>query len=372
MALKIAIPTCEFLPYPGGIATYTSELASAALALGHVPTVIAPGCPPDRRAATDYDVRYVFPPVYSHRKLPSIARTLRSELKRARFDCVLAADLPSLLAAYPLRIKARAICALHGTDAKSRLIGYINRFTPFRPFHAFDKIVCNSEFTKQLLLKHNSYVPADKVHVAPLGVGSFWFERVAPATVALLDQRFSLSPNRKLLLSAGRLEPRKGVVQAVKAIAQLPDDLRHALTYLIVGRPVEQDYVRQLNELAQSVDADIRIVGQVAREDLRSLYHRADLFLHTATRDQYRAEGFGLVLLEAAVCGAPVLATRVDAIPEVLAADAMGCLVEDGDATGISHAIAGILRDAARPNVAARKAYASQFTWRRCAEITFG
>jgi len=42
MGLRIAMFTCEFPPYPGGIATYTSETASALLRLGHRPVVFAP------------------------------------------------------------------------------------------------------------------------------------------------------------------------------------------------------------------------------------------------------------------------------------------------------------------------------------------
>src|SRR5205814_349195 len=150
--------------------------------------------------------------------------------------------------------------------------------------------------------------------------------------------------------------------------------VREQVTYIIAGRPVEQDYADALRQMAGEIDADIRILGEVTRQEIRALYQAADLFIHTATSDRYRAEGFGLVLLEAAASGLPCIATRVDAIPEVVVDGATGLLFDDGDIAGISGGIKSLIGDTAlRTRLSnASRGHAARFTWDRCAEIVIG
>src|SRR5262249_11601281 len=103
----------------------------------------------------------------------------------------------------------------------------------------------------------------------------------------------------------------------------------------------------------------------------RALYQTADLLIHTATKDRFRAEGFGLVLLEAAASGLPCIATRVDAIPEVVVDGITGLLFDDADVAGISGGIARLIGDTALRGrlAAASRDHAARFTWERCAEI---
>src|SRR5207248_8464558 len=73
-----------------------------------------------------------------------------------------------------------------------------------------------------------------------------------------------------------------------------------------------------------SLTLGVTRTGYVTRERLRDLYRRARVFVYPS-----RAEGFGIPPLEALACGAPVIATRVGAIPE-FAGDA-ALLIDPGD-----------------------------------------
>ena len=267
--------------------------------------------------------------------------------------------------------KARKVAIVHGTDVKSRIIGHINRYSPRSPFSAFQRVYANSAFTKNIMLSHNPSVTTDKVRLAPLGVDEFWKQALASQVVDDLSAHFLTKRRNTIALSVARLEPRKGLVQAMEAIAVLPKAVREDLTYIIAGRPVEEAYAETLRQKAREIDADVRILGEVTKEEIRALYQRADLFIHTATRDKYRAEGFGLVLLEAAASGLPSVATRVDAIPEVVVENVSGLLFDDGDVAGISNGIASLIRDTAlRTRLSAgSRDQAAKFTWDRCAEI---
>jgi phosphatidylinositol alpha-1,6-mannosyltransferase len=287
---------------------------------------------------------------------------------------VMAADLPSVLALAAVPTHARKIAIVHGTDVKSRIIGHINRYSPRSPFNAFQRVYANSAFTRDVMLSHNPLVSPDKVRLAPLGVDEFWKRAFAPQFVDDLLARFLTGSRKTIALSVARLEPRKGLIQAMEAIAALPGPVRESVTYLIAGRPVEQAYAESLRQKAGQIDADIRILGEVTRDEIRALYQKADLFIHAATRDRYRAEGFGLVLLEAAASGLPCIATRVDAIPEVVLDGVSGLLFADGDVGGISGGLASLVGDTAlRARLsAASRDHAARFTWDRCAEIVAG
>ena len=370
---RIAMFSCEFPPYPGGIATYASEIASALVRLGHQPVVFAPRYRMGSFQAP-YPVIRCFSEPYNHTKLPWNVSIAAFQLMRARYDVVIAADLPSVLALAGVPTSARKVAVVHGTDVKSRIIGHINKYSPRSPFNAFQRVYANSAFTKNVMLTHNPLVTADKVRLAPLGVDEFWKRPLAPQVVNDLLVRFLGGRRNTVALSVARLEPRKGLVQAIEAIAALPRSIREDLTYIIAGRPVEEAYAETLRQKARETGADVRILGEVTKREIRALYQQADLFIHTATRDKYRAEGFGLVLLEAAAGGLPCIATRVDAIPEVVVENVSGLLFDDGDVAGISNGMASLIRDAAlRKRLSSgSRSHAAKFTWDRCAEIVVG
>lgn len=374
MGLKIAIFTSEFVPYPGGIATYTNELASAAKELGHDPTVYAPKLTTEKEVPAAFKVIRDQPAKYKHADVPGMAIRDALTLMRTKPDIIVAADLPNILALSPLPFSGRKLAVVHGTDVKSRLVGYLNKYTPLRPFNAFDAVYSNSLFTKNTMLRHNPAVSEERVVVAPLGVNDFWRANISQDERDRLLARFSLPPDRFLMLSVGRIEPRKGIAQTIEAISQIPAALRKRITYLIVGKTIEKDYADKLAKMISTSDADIRMVGEVTKEELRALYHTANLFMHTATADRFRAEGFGLVLIEAAACGLPALTTRVDAIPEVVQDNISGILVEDGDVHAIAAKISDFINKPAELSEmsASARAHAAQFTWRRCAQTIVG
>ena len=370
MGSRIAMFTCEFPLYPGGIATYASETASALLRLGHRPVVFAPKCRAGRFDAP-YPVIRCFPEQYRHAWLPWNMSMAALQLAQTTFDIVMAVDLPSVLALAAVPTSARKIAIVHGTDVKSRIIGHINRYSPRSPFNAFQRIYANSAFTRDVMLAHNPRVTADRVRLAPLGVDDYWKRPLAGRRVDDLVARHLAGSRNTIALSVARLEPRKGLLPAMEAIAALPKPVRDNVTYIIAGRPIEAAYAERLRQRAAQIDADIRILGEVTRDEIRALYQTADLFIHTATKDRFRAEGFGLVLLEAAASGLPCIATRVDAIPEVVVDGVTGLLFDDADAAGISGGIARLIGDTALRGrlAAASRDHAANFTWDRCAEI---
>jgi glycosyltransferase involved in cell wall biosynthesis len=178
---------------------------------------------------------------------------------------------------------------------------------------------------------------------------------------------------RSGVLFVGRLTPHKGVDRLIRA---LPSGAR--LT--VVGAPGHdpalpaRDYPLLLRRLSEG--RDITFAGAVPDAELPEVYRRAAvLVLPTVKRDCYGrefpvAELLGLTVLEAMASGTPVVASRLDALPEVVRDGETGFLVAPGDVEELRDRLAQLLGDpalAARMGSRARELAAEHFTWEACA-----
>ena len=145
------------------------------------------------------------------------------------------------------------------------------------------------------------------------------------------------------LLYVGRVEGRKGVETAVRALALLPPD--HTLE--ILGRGTE-DSIAELRRVGSTAGAGDRVsFGAVDREALRPRYLAADVLVFPSEWE----EPFGLVPLEAMACGRPVVATATGGAAEFLL-DGVNCLLfPSGDVEALA---AAVRRLAADPKLRAR------------------
>ena len=109
----------------------------------------------------------------------------------------------------------------------------------------------------------------------------------------------------------------------------------------------------------------MRILGNVSRAELGSLYRQAACFAYPS-----HFEGFGLPALEAMACGAPVVASTGGSLPEVVG-DA-GLLVDPLDERALAAAIRRVLLEPGVAGDLARRGRerAAGFSWRRTADLT--
>ena len=145
-------------------------------------------------------------------------------------------------------------------------------------------------------------------------------------------------PEAPLALAVGRLIEQKDHATVLRAFARVRATLPDARLAILGSGPLEAETRRLAAELGLE-DA----VTMPGRTDIRDWLERADVFVHSS-----RWEGFGIVLLEAMLAGLPVVATRVSAVPEVVADGETGLLVEPGDDTGLAEALGALLSDRAR------------------------
>lgn len=140
----------------------------------------------------------------------------------------------------------------------------------------------------------------------------------------------------RIVLSVSRLTRQKGIDVAVEALSLLPDDV----VLVVLGEGPERS---SLEALARELDVESRLFLPGRIPDVAAWLRRADVYAQPA-----RWEGFGLAVLEAMVCGLPVVATNVSSLPELVADGATGVLVEPDDAAALA---AGIERAFAEPGM---------------------
>jgi len=172
------------------------------------------------------------------------------------------------------------------------------------------------------------------------------------------------------VLTVSRLEPHdryKEVDTLIRAWPRVVEGQPEA-ELIVVGEGADRARLQRL-AAEEGADDRVRFTGWISDHHLRELYRTAAVFaLPTSATvgSQAGGEGFGLVFLEAAAAGLPVVAGRSGAVPEVVEDGVTGTLVEPGDLVGIADAIGALLRDDAlrsRMGRAARSLAMSRYSF---------
>jgi glycosyltransferase involved in cell wall biosynthesis len=165
-------------------------------------------------------------------------------------------------------------------------------------------------------------------------------------------------------LFVGNLEPRKNLARALRAFARIAPSLP-GHRFLIVGQPGWK-YDDVLAEAARpELLGRVERRGYVAEGELPALYRGATAFVYPSLY-----EGFGLPVIEAMACGAPVLTSRVSALPEL--AERAALLVDPYDERALAEAMHALATDAGlRERLRGDgRARAAQYSWEATAERT--
>jgi glycosyltransferase involved in cell wall biosynthesis len=114
--------------------------------------------------------------------------------------------------------------------------------------------------------------------------------------------------------------------------------------YLIAGLPSRRKELRQL-ALDLGVDDHVVFLGQVPQEELPYLYNLADVFVLVSRRSSGQVEGFGIVAVEAALCGTPAIVSRDCGLEEAVVENETAFVVNPDDPEATAEAITQLLAD---------------------------
>ena len=224
-------------------------------------------------------------------------------------------------------------------------------------------LIAVSHFTKQEMVELLQ-VPANRISVVYEGIDPR-FQPVAPFLINRVLKEYGLESSRYILY-LGTLEPRKNLVQLVKAYEQLPARLVRRYPLAIAGLSgwKEQPIYAAFKRL--HAKGNLKLLGFVPDKDLPALYSGASLFVFPSLY-----EGFGFPPLEAMACGTATLVSNRASLPEVVGEGA--ALVDPEDADAMARRIEALLEDDKYRQLLATRGrhQARRFTWANCARDTW-
>ena len=209
-------------------------------------------------------------------------------------------------------------------------------------------------------------VPPERVHVIHAGASEHFARMYSSPTAAWSHLSRRLKAVRPgFLLYVGAADFRKNPSKLIAGFARLPAALRAEHQLVIAGflNPGQTEMLRDEAVLAGIGRDEIVLTGHVSESDLGALYHACTLFVFPSFY-----EGFGLPIVEAMSCGAPVAASATTSLPEVLG-DLEGTF-EPHDADSIASCLGGLLTspDVLNRLKARSQRRAAEYTWKRVAE----
>ncbi|WP_068628650.1 glycosyltransferase family 4 protein [Cephaloticoccus primus] len=329
--------THEFYPRRGGIATFVEEIARAASALGHEVEVWAQALP---RGAPERS----FP--FRLRRLPlagshdlgcrlKLARALLRQRQWLRHASVYLVEPGPILAFLWLQfcLRPRELSlTFHGSDILKLSRNLLHRALLRRLIARADRISTLTRYTRDLLFAH--FPEARARFVLSPGALRHDFAEATPTASPAGGQSEANPPapkrsreRRLIILTVGRLHPRKGQQRTLAALTALPAELRRRVEYWLVGSSAERGagkrYAQQLRAQAAAAAPDlcVKFLGDVPDEQLGAVYAQADIFALTSVAHGPSVEGFGLVYLEAAAHGLPIVAHDIGGVSEAVCAE---------------------------------------------------
>jgi glycosyltransferase involved in cell wall biosynthesis len=199
------------------------------------------------------------------------------------------------------------------------------------------KIITVSEFSKREIVRYLR-VPQDKIAVTYNAVDERYLQPISIGQITAVRQKYNIG-DAPYVLSVGVQQPRKNVPRLIAAFDQLKrrhPDWPHVL--VVAGKAGWGDD-SQFKILPNGCPNSNLFIGYVADEDLPALYAGAACFAYPSLY-----EGFGLPIVEAMSCGAPVLTSDRGAMHEIAGGAAQEA--NPYDVNSITAGLAAVLGDA--------------------------
>jgi glycosyltransferase involved in cell wall biosynthesis len=170
------------------------------------------------------------------------------------------------------------------------------------------RILTVSEFSKREIVNVLG-VPAEKVCVLPSRVPGAFLKDSTSAEIGVSMQRLGI--DSEYMLYTGGADPRKNLARLFRAFKRINQEEGRRYKLVLTGD--SSQFLRYRSEWEEEgLQNDVVLTGFLTDDELAGLYRRAALVVYPSLW-----EGFGLPVLEAIACGAPIAASCAASIPEV-------------------------------------------------------
>lgn len=238
------------------------------------------------------------------------------------------------------QLKGIPLCTtLHGFDVTvsnkdlltSRSPAWISYFLHQKKLkNQGDKFICVSDFIAQQALRHG--FPENKIVQHYIGID---IDKYKPR---------ERQDYQGIILHVARLVEKKGTAVLINAIKHVKERNADVKLVIIGDGPLMGELKAQVSSLG--LERNVTFTGALSHGDVMTWMRKASmLVLPSITAKTGDAEGLGMVLLEAAVTGVPVIGTRHGGIPEAIIDEHTGFLVRERDANQLAERIDYLLNN---------------------------
>jgi phosphatidylinositol alpha-1,6-mannosyltransferase len=380
--LNVCFVTPEYFPISGGTGAYVYYLSHSLQKLGHNVHVVARHSEDSEDVIDGINVHYRRGAGNALLRYWRFARSASKKIeelnKQIGFD-IIHANLPLVPSfAIPKDSAKALVCAVHSTWKGEAIVtkrdnpkelnpnekmmlrfNLLLRHYETKLMKRSDALIAVSKYTVGELTELYG-IEEEKIHVIYNGVDINKFK--PRPDWAELRREFGLEEEKKIVLFVGRLYHRKGLeilLRSIPAVIQEFGDVKFAISG--TGFKKKEESLRKLAKELETEDY-VTFLGYVPDEKLPNLYSASDIFVLPAIY-----ENFPFAILEAQATGLPVISTKVGGIPEFLADNENGFLIDPGDSAHLTQRVLTLLQD---PKLAkemgrrGRSLIEEKFAWR--------
>lgn len=327
--MKTLLITLEYAPFRGGVANYYSNMAK------YWPIE-------EKLIILNNNRGELMEPNRMFSWLKTIP-LLGRKLKGGEFDRLMVGQiLPLGTAAYFVSLfnPIKYSVFLHGMDLAFALRSKRKVFASKLILGRADKIICANSYVKDKVLENWPQFQ-NKVGVINPGI-----EGGVPESdsydLRAIKNTYDLE-GKTILLSLGRLVKRKGVDMTIEAISQIPEDQAKNLIYFIAGAGPREEYLKQLVPLKYA--KKIVFLGELNETEKWTWLRLCDVFIMPSRDISGDFEGFGIVYLEANLCGKPVIAGNSGGVKDAVLDGKTGIMVDPEKVDEIGRSIMRLAND---------------------------
>jgi glycosyltransferase involved in cell wall biosynthesis len=363
-SVKIAIDIRRMTEF--GVGTYIRNVVRTLGRLDHETTYFLIGSPAKVKEIGPLPPNFQTIPLTEPERTWKSFREFRAIVKRLECDLVHIPNVFSIPRALPCPYVMTVHDLLeHLSRARQRtgFWGSLHFQLTKRVLLGAARIFAVSNFTK-LEMEKLFGVPAGRIEVVYNAIDErFLHGHASAADRQLIAERYQVT--YPFLLYAGRISPHKNVVRMIEAFSALKTELEKDrvfpdLKLIIIGDDVSGNPDLRRTVIRSGVQNDVRFLGFVPIEVLRTFYDAAKIFVFPSLY-----EGFGLPPLEAMAHGTPVVTSNVSSLPEVVGNAAV--LVHPENVFEIMRALHRVLLDQPLREKMKERSYrqVTKFSWEK-------
>lgn len=350
--MNVLIVTFEYVPFAGGIARYTFEVAKGLFRLGCTIRVLAPQYPGSTKIDRQCDFRTVRMKVTHGTKeltrfLPGL-KYVRDHIKAFKPDAVLlTSDLAHGIGAWQcIRSRIPFCPVVHGSEIVKHFphSGMKRRVQARWLKFSYDRantVICVSEYVRNLMI--TAGFDGQKLQVIHNGIDEQLLTTPRNDNkIRALRERHNLQ-DRKVIMTMARVVQRKGQDQMIQALPKILNREPKAC-YMIVGAGSDASYFKRLAQ-ETGVANNVIFTGEIPESEKIHYLDICDVFVLPSRGDGHRVEGLGISLLEAAARAKALIGTDHGGIKEIIKNAETGFLIPAHSREQLANRVIELLAD---------------------------